>query len=407
MATSAFGDSFSSGRSSKAGYGTSIQSDSRGTSTKAPSAFGNGGSMSVTSQGWTSNEEEEDDGGGFMTNVEERLLKEQQKEADKAAKEEADRLKAEAEARKAEEERLRQEAAAKAASEKAAREKAAKVASDRAKGEKTTGVLEEDAPPSPSPEAAPATPAATTTPDQLRARQAAARDLRDALTIEDDAVRNERIEAARKAATDAGVTDEAFTSYAWRERNKPTQDQLTARQDAANRLKAGIRSGDSNFISAAKEDAQNAGVGLGDLTSFIARQEEELARRGEITNRVRLEGKGSGLDEYYQTQTEKSRGVPLGFSSGKGRPIAPDWRIHSRLYRRVNQAPREGKVDTRLSPQAAAMLYEQATGRKLESTSPLDYIKRQRDLAEKRQIALETGMPMPQNLYGFDERQGF
>jgi hypothetical protein len=53
------------------------------------------------------------------------------------------------------------------------------------------------------------------------------------------------------------------------------------------------------------------------------------------------------------------------------------------------------------------MLFEQATGRKLESTSPLDYIKRQRDLAEKRQIALETGMPMPQNLYGFDERQGF
>jgi len=367
--------------------------------------------MSVTSKGWTSDEEEEeDDGGGFLTNVEERLLKDQQKEADKAAKEEADRLKAEEEARKAEEERLRQEAAAKAAAEKAAREKAAKVASDRAKGEKTTGVLEEDAPPSPSvepstrsvsPAAAAVAPVSTNTPEQLRARQDIARKLRSALGAEDESDNKDEIIAGLKAeAKSAGVADTAFDSFMERELARPTQGQLTARQDAANRLKAGIRSGDFNVISAAKEDAINAGVGY-DLDRFIARQEEELARRGEITNRVGLEGRGSGLDEYYQTQTEKSRGVPLGFSSGKGRPIAPAHRIHTRLNRLVNRKTYEGDQDRSISPVAAAMRYEEALARQLAVDSPLDYIKMQRDRAEKRRIALEGGASDGTNLYGF------
>jgi len=373
--------------------------------------------MSVTSQGWTSNEkEEEDDGGDFLTNVQERALKDAQKEADKAAKaakEEKDRRKAEEEARKAEEERLRQEAAAeKAAAEKAARERAAKVASDRAKGEKTEGVLEKDAPPPPSPTAEPATrsanptaaaaaPVSTNTPEQLRARQDIARKLRSALGAEDESDNKDEIIAGLKAeAKSAGVADTAFDSFVERELARPTQGQLTARQDAANRLKAGIRSGDFNVISAAKEDAINAGVGF-DLDRFIARQEEELARRGEITNRVGLEGRGSGLDEYYQTQTEKSRGVPLGFSSGKGRPIAPAHRIHTRLNRLVNRKTYEGDQDRSISPVAAAMRYEEALARQLAVDSPLDYIKMQRDRAEKRRIALEGGAPDGTNLYGF------
>ena len=213
------------------------------------------------------------------------------------------------------------------------------------------------------------------------------------------------IAGARKDAAAAGVSDAAFDSFLEREqarpplgtRGRPTQEQIAARQDAANRIKAGIRSGDSNVLSAAREDAMEANVGLGDVEDFITRQEEELAKRGQIS-RVGASGKPSGLDEYYQTQTEKSRGIPTGYSSGKGRPIAPAHRIHTRLNRLVNRRTYEGDQDRSISKEAATMRYEEALAKKL---SPLDLIKMQRDLEDKRRIALETGEPLDTNPYGF------
>jgi hypothetical protein len=388
--------------------------------------------MSVTSQGWTSNEkEEEDDGGGFMTNVEERLLKEQQKEADKAAKEEADRRKAEEEARKAEQERIEREALAaraaaekaaaeKAAAEKAAREQAAKVASDRAKGEKTTGVLEEDAPPSPSaepstrsvnPAAAAAAPASANNPEQLRARQDIARKLRSALGAEDGRDKDEMIAGLKADAKSAGVADTAFDSFMERELarpslgtyERPTQEQIVARQDAANRIKAGIRSGDPNIISAAKEDAIIAGVPMGRAWEFERNQAQELARRGEIQPGTTF-GKSGNLDAYYAAQTEKSRGIPLGYRSGKSVPIAPDWRIHTRLNRLVNRRTYEGDQDRSISPEAAAMRFAEATGRKLAFNRPLEYIQQQQDLRDLEQRAIRNNQPLGTNLYGFGSR---
>jgi hypothetical protein len=392
MAANAFGDSFSSGRSSKAGYGTSIQRDTLGTPTNTVAGNWND---SVEARRMRLEEERnakklETEGYSYPTNEEER----EEKDFAKAVE---DRVKAEEKA-----------AAEKAAAEKAAAEKAKRDRDAAAKGEIQTGLLE--APPSPSPSVEaqtrsvnPAAPAATTTPDQLRARQDIANKLRSALGAEDGRDKDEMIAGLKAEAKNAGVADTAFDSFMERELARPTQGQLTARQDAANRLKAGIRSGDFNVISAAKEDAINAGVGY-DLDRFIARQEEELARRGEITGRVGLEGKGSGLDEYYQTQTEKSRGVPLGFSSGRGRPIAPAHRIHTRLNRLVNRRTYEGAQDRSISPVAAAMRYEEALARQLAVDSPLDYFKMQRDREEKRRIALQGGAPEGTNLYGFGSR---
>jgi len=403
MATTAFGTSFSSGRSSGAGYGTSIQRDTLGTPTNTVAGNWND---SVEARRMRLEEERnakklETEGSSYPTNAEER----EEKEFAKAVE---DRIKAEEKAA-AEKAAAEKAAAEKAAAEKAAAEKAKRDRDAAAKGETQTGVLE--APPSPSPSVEPQTrsvkpetPAATTTPDQIRARQDIARNLRSALGAEDGRDKDEMIAGLKAEAKSAGVSDTAFDSFMDRELARPTQGQLTARQEVANRLKAGIRSGDFNVISAAKEDAINAGVGY-DLDRFIARQEEELARRGEITNRVGLEGKGSGLDEYYQTQTEKSRGVPLGFSSGKGRPIAPAHRIHTRLNRLVNRRTYEGERDRSISPEAAAMRYEEALARQLGVDSPLDYFKMQRDRAEKRRIALEGGAPEGTNLYGFGGRQ--
>ena len=370
--------------------------------------------MSVTSKGWTSNEEEEeDDGGGFATNVEERILKEQQEAANKAAKEEADRIKAEEEARKAEQDRIEREAlAARAAAEKAAAEKAAAdraraAAADRAKGEKATGVLEKDeAPPSPAPEAGtrsvnqPAPAATQSTAEQRKARQAVARNILAALGTEDE---YGVIAGARKEALAAGVTEAAFDSFMEREQKRFTQGQLPARQDAANRIKAGIRSGDPNIISAAKEDAVIAGVPVGSVLEFERNQAQELARRGEIRPGATF-GKSGNLDAYYASQTEKSRGIPLGYRSGKSVPIAPDWRIHTRLNRLVNRRTYEGDQDRSISPEAAAMRFAEATGRKLAFNRPLEYIQQQQDLRDLEQRAIRDNQPLGTNLYGFGSR---
>lgn len=251
------------------------------------------------------------------------------------------------EARIKEEEKRQAEEAKRLKEEQERQERAALAAKDaaaKAKGEKRMGVAEADepAPPTPSPEPRAAAPAAPAAP----------------------------------AATDA---------------------QIKARQDAANRLKAGIRSGDRNIISAAREDAIEAGVPKTGVEEFIKRQDKELARRGEINYDTPFGEKKSGLDDYYQAQTEKSRGVPLGFSSGRGKPIAPDWRIHSRLSRQLTARSQATGRDRSISPEAAKMKYEEAIMKKLARDNPLEYIRMRREASE--------GGIGEQEMYGFGGRR--
>lgn len=321
MAVSAFGSEFGTGRSSKAGYGTPLGEAAGRTPDRQ---------QDIDTRRYTLEAErnakklltEVDTG---PTNAEEREQRNTEKAIEARIKEEEKRQAEEAKRLKEEQERQERAAAAFKAA-------AAKAAAAKAKGEKRMGVAEADEPAPP-----------TTSPEPRAAAKAAA--------------------PAAPAATDA---------------------QIKARQDAANRLKAGIRSGDPNIISAAREDAIEAGVPKEGVEEFIKRQDKELARRGEINYATPFGEKKSGLDDYYQAQTEKSRGVPLGFSSGRGNPIAPDWRIHSRLNRQLTARSQATGRDRSISPEAAAMKYEEAIMKKLARDNPLEYIRMRREAAEGR-----------------------
>ena len=390
MAKSVFGEAFSSGRTSGAGRGTALGSDNRGRATKpteevdwsvGPSTFGE--------QGWRYEEErdrrragqpeEEEELYTYPTNKEERAQKDYIKGVEDWLKKEAEdaKRKAEEELRKAEEEHL-------------------KAAEERERAKKP--VPEEAGPPTPTAE--PPSDEKELKEADIKARQDIARRVRLAVGAkDDDAISNLRDEALL-----SGVTPEAYDKFVGREKTRPTEEQLRARQEVAARMKAALRSDDQTAAEAAFEDAVASGVDPDAARRFVAREEEALAQRGEVRAGT-LFGEPSNLDAYYGAQTEKSRGIPLGYRSGKSKPIAPDWRIHTRLYRLVNQpAPdpgRTGERDTRLSPEAAAMLYEQKTGRKLAFDRPIEYIQQQQDRRAVEQAALEAGQPLPRRDYGF------
>ena len=386
MAKSVFGDVFSSGKTSGAGRGTALSSDNRGRATRpeeevdwsvGPSTFGE--------QGWRyeeerdrrrfgqPEEEEEEELYSYPTNKEERAQKDYLKAIEDMLKKEAeeDRRKAEEDRRKAEEEQ---------------RKRVAKPVPDEAKP--------------PTPTAEPPRSEKELKEADIKARQDIARRVRLAVGAKDD----DAISSLRDQAFVAGVTPEAYNKFVEREKTRPTEEQLRTRQEVAARMKAALRSDDQTAAEAAMEDAIASGVSEEAARRFVEREQKALAQRGEVRAGTLL-GEPSNLDAYYGAQTEKSRGVPLGYRSGKSKPIAPDWRIHTRLYRLVNQpAPdpgRSGERDTRLSPEAAAMLYEQKTGRKLAFDRPIEYIQQQQDRRAKNQAALEEGMPLPMPNYGF------
>lgn len=392
MAKSVFGDVFSSGKTSGAGRGTALSSDNRGRATKpeeevdwsvGPSTFGE--------QGWRYEEErdrrragqpeEEEEEGlySYPTNKEERAQKDYLKSVEDRLKKEAeeDRRKAEEDRRKAEEE-LR------------------KAEEDRKR--KVKPVPEEAGPPMPTAE--PPSGEKELKEADIKARQDIARRVRMAIGAKDD----DAVSSLRDEALLSGVTPEAYDKFVGREKTRPAEEQLRTRQEVAARMKAALRSDDQTAADTAMEDAIASGVSEEAARRFVEREQKALAQRGEVRAGT-LFGEPSNLDAYYGAQTEKSRGVPLGYRSGKSKPIAPDWRIHTRLYRLVNKpySDRPG-AGTRLSPEAAAMLYEQKTGRKLAFDRPIEYIQQQQDRRAKNQAALEEGMPLPPPDYGFGRR---
>ena len=389
MAKSVFGEAFSSGKTSGAGRGTPLSSDNRGYATKSDEIDWRRGAATLGEQGWRYEEErdrrlagqpeEEEELYSYPTNKEERAQKDYLKSV---------------------EDRLKKEAAEKEELLKAEQERATKAEQERRRAEedrkrRAKPVPEEEAPPTPTAE--PPTTVRQLKEADIKARQDIARRVRMAIGAKDD----DAISTLRDEAFVAGVTPEAYDKFVGREKTRPTEEQLRTRREVAARMKAALRTDDQTAADAAFEDAVASGVDPDAARRFVEREQKALAQRGEIRAGT-LFGEPSNLDAYYNAQTEKSRGIPLGYRSGKSKPIAPDWRIHTRLYRLVNKpySDRPG-AGTRLSPEAAAMLYEQKTGRKLAFDRPIEYIQQQQDRRAKNQAALEGGMPLPMPNYGF------
>jgi hypothetical protein len=385
MSKSVFGEAFSSGKTSGAGRGTALSSDGRGRATRPEGDVDwQIGPATLGEQGWRYEEkrdrrrragqpEEEEEPYTYPTNAEDRARKDFEKSIE-------DRLKkdAEEERRKVEEERRKVE------------EERRKVEEERKRASKP--VPDETSPPTPSPTPTAGTPPATTkelSDAEIKSRQEIARRVSLAVGAKND----EAISDLRDEAVMAGVTPEAYDKFVERERTRPTEEQLRTRQDVAARMKAALRSDDPTALEAAFEDAVGSGVSVEAAHRFLNREKKALAQRSEIRAGTLL-GEPSNLDAYYGAQTEKSRGIPVGYRSGKSRPVAPDWRIHTRLYRLVNKpySDRPG-AGTRLSPEAASMLYEQKTGRKLAFDRPIEFIQQQQERRAKAQEALEEGVP--------------
>ena len=328
MGDNKFGTAFGTGRSSKAGYGISLGA-AAGRTPERQQAIDARKSGIEAERAAKKLETEVDTG---PTNAEER----EQRNTEKAIEA---RIKAE------EEKRFKAAREAQEGVERA-RAEAARAAAAVAKGEQQMGVTKPtspspapEAPPSPSPPPAAPAPAAPT-PEQIKARQEAAEQIKAGLRGGSD----EALKAAREAALAAGVPQAGVDAF----EKMQKQQNLRDRQEAARGLEKGIQSGDYQTIADARQKASDAGVASDRLESFEQKQKQKLDT------------------------------VPLGFTSGRSKPIAPNWRIHTRLSRQLTARSQATGRDRSISPEAATMKYNEALMRKAAREDPYEYIKLRR-----------------------------